>query len=148
MWGKVLLKKVIVSQLVMKFAASYETLKFFIIIFTRSRHWSLSWARCIQSTTSYPIPLRSNLILSSYLRPRLPSGLFPSGVATKILHAFLVSPMRVTSTVHLYHPNNIWWNVQVMKLLILQSSPFSSNPLPISTVFSNTITLPVRSSLL
>jgi hypothetical protein len=25
------------------------------------------------------------------------------------------------------HPNNIWWSIQVMKILIMQSSPASCN---------------------
>jgi hypothetical protein len=32
----------------------------FIAVFTRARHWSLSWARWIQSTPSHPISLLSN----------------------------------------------------------------------------------------
>jgi hypothetical protein len=45
--------------------------------------------------------LRSILILSSHLRLGLPSGLFPSGFQTKILFAFLISPMRTTCHSHL-----------------------------------------------
>jgi hypothetical protein len=33
----------------------------------------------------------------------------------------------------LYHPNNIWWSVQVMKLFIMQSSPASCHFLPLSS---------------
>jgi hypothetical protein len=64
-------------------------------VFTRALHWSLSWARSIQSIPSHPISLRSIVILSSYLR-RLHSGLFPSGFPTKILYAFLFPPIRAT----------------------------------------------------
>jgi hypothetical protein len=46
----------------------------------------ISWARCIQFTTSHPISLRSILILSLHLRLGLPSGYFPSGFPTKILY--------------------------------------------------------------
>jgi hypothetical protein len=45
-------------------------------VFTGVRYWSLS--RCIQSTNSYPISLRFILIVSSYLRLHLLSGLFRS----------------------------------------------------------------------
>jgi hypothetical protein len=44
-------------------------------MFTRALHWSLSWARSIQSTPSHLISLRSILILSTHLRLGLPSGL-------------------------------------------------------------------------
>jgi len=37
----------------------------FITVFTTARHWSLSWATCIQSTLIHPICLRSVLILFS-----------------------------------------------------------------------------------
>jgi hypothetical protein len=48
----------------------------FSVVFTRARHWSLSWIRRIQSTPSHPISLRSILISSSHLRLIIPSGLF------------------------------------------------------------------------
>jgi hypothetical protein len=44
-------------------------------MFTRSLHWSLSWARSIQSIPPHHI-LRSMLILSSHLRLGLPSSSF------------------------------------------------------------------------
>jgi hypothetical protein len=34
-------------------------------VFPRALHWSLSWAKSIQSTPSHPISLRSILILST-----------------------------------------------------------------------------------
>lgn len=40
-WYKALLQKLIVVQLVKKFVAFYET-RMFIVMFTTSRHWSLS----------------------------------------------------------------------------------------------------------
>jgi hypothetical protein len=62
-----------------------------ITVFTRALHWPLSWARSIQSIPSHPISLRAILILFTYLRLGLPSGLFPSGFPTNILHAFRFS---------------------------------------------------------
>jgi len=41
LWGRVLLDKVIVAQLVIKFPTSYGIL-WFIAVFTRVRHWTLS----------------------------------------------------------------------------------------------------------
>jgi hypothetical protein len=61
-------------------------------VFTRAFHWSLSWATSIQSTPPHPIALRSILILSTYLRPGLLSGLFPSRFPSNILYAVLFSP--------------------------------------------------------
>jgi hypothetical protein len=69
-------------------------------VFTRTLHWSLSWAISIQPTPSHPISLSSILILSTNLRLGLPRGLFPSGYPTNILYAFLVSPIRATCPAH------------------------------------------------
>jgi hypothetical protein len=63
-WSRVLLEKLIVTQLVKIYPSCYRTQRF-ITVFTRTRHWSTSWARWIQSTTSRHISLRSILILSS-----------------------------------------------------------------------------------
>jgi hypothetical protein len=57
--------------------------------------WTLSWATWIQSTPSYPISVRSILILSSYLCLYLPSGLFLSCFPIIILYAFFLFPMHV-----------------------------------------------------
>jgi len=43
---------------------------------------------------------RSILILSFHLRLGLPSGLFHSGFASKILYAFLISPIRATCSAY------------------------------------------------
>jgi len=93
------LEKLIVTQLVKKFPALHGTRRF-ITVFTRSSHWCLSWARCIQSTTSHPLSLRFILLLFSHLRLGFPSGHFPSGFPTKMLYAFIVSPVRATYPVH------------------------------------------------
>jgi len=71
------------------------------LVFTRARHWSLSWVKCVQTISSHPLSLWSILIVSSHLRLGLPSGLLPSLFPNKILHDFLVSSMRATCPSHL-----------------------------------------------
>jgi len=53
---------------------------------------ALSWVTSIQSMPLHPTSIRSILILPSHLRLGLPSGLFPSCVATKTLYTPLLSP--------------------------------------------------------
>jgi hypothetical protein len=93
LWRTVLLHQLTGTQLLRKFPSIYATRRF-TVEFTRNRHGSLSWARCIQFTTSHPISLRSAPILSSCLRinPRLVSSRFQ----TNISYPFLISLMRAT----------------------------------------------------
>jgi hypothetical protein len=79
--------------------AFYGTWRF-ITVFTRPHHWSLSWARSIQSIPDHLISLRSILILSTHLHLGRHSGLFPSGFPTNILYAFLFSHIRATCPSH------------------------------------------------
>jgi hypothetical protein len=58
------------------FPAFYGT-RWFITVFTTARHWSLSWARWIQSTVSHDMYLTSILILSG--QPHVVSYLVSSG---------------------------------------------------------------------
>jgi len=53
-----------------------------ITVLTKVYHWTVSWTSRIQFAPSIPISLRSILILSSYQRPCLPSGLLPSNLQT------------------------------------------------------------------
>jgi hypothetical protein len=80
------------------FPALYGTRRF-ITALTRALHWSLSWVRLIQSIPSYPISLRSILILSTHLRVGLPSGLFPSGFPTNILYTHNADVFRAVKTI-------------------------------------------------
>jgi len=82
----VLNKNLTVTQLVKRYPIFYEYRRF-LTVFKGTRHCSLPWPSRIQSTNVHPIFLRSILILSFHLCLDLPSGLFPSGFATKILYA-------------------------------------------------------------
>ena len=83
-WCRVLLEKLTGLQLIKNFPSFYGTRRF-ITALTSVRHLSLSWASPIQSTYPHPTSWRSILISSTHLRLGLPSGLFPSGFATKTL---------------------------------------------------------------
>jgi hypothetical protein len=63
-WCRDLLEKLTVIHLVKKSPAFYGTRRF-ITIFTRSHHWSLFWARWIQTTTLHYIPLNFFFPLAS-----------------------------------------------------------------------------------
>ena len=78
-----------------------SVLALFITAFTTALHMAPSWARWIQWTPSHPIYLRSILIISYHSRQGIPSGLFHSGIPTKILYAFLFSPIFVTCPANL-----------------------------------------------
>jgi len=99
-WIRVLLDKLLITQIVKKFPAFYWT-RIFITVFPKTLHWSLSWARWSQSRYFQPVSLKSFLLLVSNLRVNLTSVLFPSGFPTRILYIFLISPMRATWSVHL-----------------------------------------------
>jgi len=80
------------------------------------------------------------LILSSHLCLSHLSGLFLSSFLTKILYIFLIFP--VCYMPHPSHPpsfdcpNNIWWSIQVTKLLTVQSFPASHHFLHLRSKYS------------
>ena len=91
------------------------------------------------ATSPYPEPAQSSpyphiptywryiLILTSHLRLGLPSCLFPSGFPTKTLYTPLVYPIRASAPpIHssrFGHPNNVWWRLEIIKLLNMWSTP-------------------------
>jgi len=108
-------------------------------------HRCLSCARCIQSTTSNPLSLRFIITLSSYLCLGFQSHLFPSECLTKILYAFLISPIHATSpSIPSYTP---WYEVYKLWRSSLWSllQPHASYSLcpytVLSTLFWDTLNL-------
>jgi hypothetical protein len=98
----------------------------FITVFTKTRHWTLSWASRIQFAPSIPISLRSNLMLSSPLRLvfLVDSSLRSSQKKKKTWKH--LSPPRAGHMSRPPHPpwfnlpNNIRWRIQTVKFIIMQ----------------------------
>jgi len=123
------------SYSVKKFHVFYGT-QMFITVFIRAHHWFLSWVRWIQSTLSHPVSLTSSLTLPSHLMPRSSKWSLP---LTNILYEFLFHACYMVHPSHLPrfdHPNYIWWSLQVMKLLIMQSSAASCNLLHLRSKYT------------
>jgi hypothetical protein len=80
--NRVLLEKLIVDQLVIRFR----------FVFTRSLY--LFWNKLIQSALTQSISLRSILMLFSHLQLRLPSGLLPSAFPTEMQSNILILYVR------------------------------------------------------
>jgi hypothetical protein len=93
-WSRVHSKKLIVSCLVKKFSAVYGTRKF-IIVFTSALHFSLSWARWIQSTPpSYLFKIYC-VILSFHQRLGLSSDSFFQVSPPKFCLHYYSSPSKL-----------------------------------------------------
>jgi hypothetical protein len=86
--NRVLLEKLIVDQLVIRFRS----------VFTRSRSLYLFWNKLIQSALTQSISLRSILMLFSHLELRLPSGLLPSAFPTEMQSNILTLYVRTACT--------------------------------------------------
>ena len=92
----------------------------------------LTGLKLVKSTPFHAISPRPILILSSQLHLGLPSGLFPSGLPTITLCAlplYMQHAQPISSWFD--HLNNIWWAVQIIKLLIMQ---FSALPCHLATL--------------
>ena len=89
-YSRVFLEKLMVPQLVKKFPTLCETRKRFITVFTRAHHIQMNPVHTIPTSFS---KIHFNIFFS-HLCLVLPTGLIPSGFPTKILYAFLFSPMH------------------------------------------------------
>jgi hypothetical protein len=116
-----------VVQLLKNFPTSYGTRRF-ITLFTAALHCFLSLAISIHYIPPHPTSLKSILVLSIHLYLGLPSGLFPYGVPTKILYAFLFPFILATRHVHLILLDLI--------VLIILDEEYKLMKLLINTVFS------------
>jgi hypothetical protein len=68
---------------------------------TRSRHWSLLWARWIKSKTPHFSFFKINFNTNLQFTPETSKSIFFSDFSTKIVYAFLISPLHVTHPTHL-----------------------------------------------
>jgi hypothetical protein len=76
------------------------------LVFTSTRHWSLSWARYIPSTPSHSISLRSVLMLTTHLRLGHPSGLLYSVFQPKFRVHFSSLPAVTLHKVRTKHQSS------------------------------------------
>jgi len=118
--------------------------------FTSGLHLSLFWDRSVQSIPPHPTSW-SVLILSSHLWLGLQNGLFPSGFPTKTL-VYLSSPphtCHMPCPWHSFgfdHPNNIWWGVQIIKLLIIWIFPLPIYLIPFKLNYASSASVLKHSS--
>jgi len=79
----------------------------FIIVFTKTHHFSLSWVTSFESTLSHHISLRSDFIFSSCLCRVLPSGLYFSGIPT--FYSFLFQYKSLAISVPFLSSYDVCW---------------------------------------
>jgi hypothetical protein len=102
-----------------------------------TRHCSLSWASWVHTLPPYFPKLHSNILPFT---PRSSDWFIRFAFSAKILYAF--SPLHACCMTcprpppWPYRSYNIWWNVQIMKFLIIQSSLESRHILPLSSKYS------------
>jgi hypothetical protein len=131
-WRKTVLQTLTVPQLVNKFPAFYRTQRFTTVL-TTANHLSLSWGRSIEYTPSAFYNLHFNIILPSIITSHKRS------LSHRIPHKNIVCSYTVPHTCHMTRPsrllwfdslNNIWWEMQSLKLLIMWASSLSGYLVP------------------
>jgi hypothetical protein len=97
-----------------------------------------------------PSQWRYILKVPSHLRQSLLRGLFPSGLPTKSLYGTCRSSVRATCPVYFmilgWSLEHIWWEVQIIKLLIMWSSPHPCYLVPLRPKYLPLSTLLASSS--
>jgi hypothetical protein len=102
------------------FSAFHKT-KQFITMFTRTRHWSPSWATLIQCIYSHPISLRFILIFIDYSSLCLSRNFFlPFRLLSSSLPCIIQSSLILLS----YLPYSLW-REKITKFLNLENSSCS-----------------------
>jgi len=138
--SRVLLQKLSGFQPVKKFPEFYGTRRF-ITAFTSARHLSLSWVSSIQSIPPYPTSWKIHL---NSILPSTP-GSPKCSLSLRFSHRNPVYPSLLPRTCymsrfsHSYrfdYPKNIWWAVQIIKLLIMSFSPLPCHLVPIRPKYS------------
>jgi hypothetical protein len=118
-WCRILIEKMIVTQLVKKYPTSLRKPKIHHRVH-KNPPWTLSLASRIQFATSIPISPRSILILSSNLLLGHSSVLLPAGFQPKpckhLLPTHACHMSRPSHPPQFNHPNNIRRRIQFMKL--------------------------------
>jgi hypothetical protein len=122
-WSSALLEKLPIVQPLENFPAFYGTRRF-TTAFTRALHWSLSWARSIQSPPSHPIPSYLSKIHFNIVHPST-SWSSQWSLSFLISHQYPICVPLLRHSAYPSHPplldhsNYTWRRVQVMKLLIM-----------------------------
>jgi hypothetical protein len=133
-----MLEKLTDLQLVKKFNVFYGNRRS-ITACLEARHLSPFWARYSQSTPPQLTPLRSILILSSYLRQSFKVLSLPLVSQTiTCVHLHLTHMCYTLCPSHYswcYHPKNIWWELQIIVLLIVLSSPLPCYLVPLTSKY-------------
>jgi hypothetical protein len=127
-WSKILLEKLIVTQSKISFILWHPQVHCCVHKSPPPPTGPYPEPNASSPYFPHPISLRSFLILSSHLCLGHLSELFLSGFLTKILYAFLVSPVYATCATHLIPLDLITLMIfseayKLIRLLIMQSSP-------------------------